>query len=428
MITVVGIGIKKGEITQNGKKAIKSADVIFSRVKVWVKSENLSQKFPEVSSYEELDRLIAHEILSASESGKNVVYLSLGDGFTDTAVAEVCKHAEINIIPGVSEYRGKIPCGDIRCVSACAVNEDNRFDSTVSLIVYGIDDKFVASSVKLNLSRYYGDETTVVFSDKNETMTFPLYELDRKKRYDGGALFIAGADFLHKDKYCYRDLMDVMKRLTAPDGCPWDRAQTHESIRANMIEEAYETVDAIDKGDTDNLIEELGDCLLQVVFHCDMATRDGEFTLSDVIDALVHKLVSRHTHIFGENKATDADSALGFWEQAKAKEKSYSSLSEQLDRIPDAFPSSMRVSKTAKKAIKAGADLTNEKLIEKITTLVNGGVTAENIGLLCAYTAMLSSTFGVDCEVETNKAVGEIIEKLKDAEKSETLSSVSDKI
>ena len=88
----------------------------------------------------------------------------------------------------------------------------------------------------------------------------------------------------------------------------------------------------------------------------------------------------------------------------------------------------MRVSKTAKKAIKAGADLTNEKLIEKITTLVNGGVTAENIGLLCAYTAMLSSTFGVDCEVETNKAVGEIIEKLKDAEKSETLSSVSDKI
>ena len=219
-----------------------------------------------------------------------------------------------------------------------------------------------------------------------------------------------------------------MERLTAPDGCPWDRAQTHESIRTNLLEEAYEAVDAIDKGDTDNLIEELGDCLLQVVFHCDMATREGEFTLGEVIDALVYKLVSRHTHIFGQNKATDAESALGFWEKAKAKEKSYTSLSEQLERFPDSFPSTMRAGKTYKKSVKAGANLSAEKLQEKIEKLIADGITAQNIGKLTAYSAMLATALGADSETESNIAVREITEKIISAEKSGKLGFVSDEI
>ena len=428
MITVVGVGINKGDITINGRKAIKSADAVFSRVKLWIKSENLADKFPEVSSYEKLDELIADEVVKASDSGKNVVYLSLGDGYTDTAVAKIAEKAEVTVTPGVSEYRGKTPGSDIRCVSAFAVDESAEFDTTVPLIVYGIDDKFVASTVKLNLSRFYGDETSVVFSNKKESVTIPLYELDRIKKYDGGALFIAGKDFLNKDKYGYTDLLAVMERLTAPDGCPWDRAQTHESIRTNLLEEAYEAVDAIDKGDTDNLIEELGDCLLQVVFHCDMAKRDGEFNLSEVIDALVYKLVSRHTHIFGENKATDAESALGFWEKAKAQEKSYNTLAQQLDRFPDSFPSTMRAGKTYKKSVKAGANLSEEIVRAKIEKLIADGITAQNVGKLTAYSAMLATALGVDSETESNIAVREITEKLVNAEKSGKLGSVADEI
>ncbi|MBR2988934.1 MAG: MazG family protein, partial [Clostridia bacterium] len=373
MITVVGVGIAKGDLTANGKKAIKNADRVFSRVKLWIKSENLGEKFSSVSSYGELDNLIAEEVIEASKSGQKVVYLALGDGYTDTAVIEIAKNSEVGIVAGVSEYRGKNPALDTRVISAGAVDDDTIFDTTVPLIVYGIDDKFVASNIKLALACYYGDETQVVFSNKSQTVKIPLYELDRQSRYDGGALFIDGADFLQKNKYCYRDLMEVMKRLTAPDGCPWDRAQTHESIRVNLIEEAYEVVDAIDNGDTDNLIEELGDYLLQVVFHCDMATRDGEFTLCEVIDALVKKLVSRHTHIFGENKATDAESALGFWEKAKAKEKSYTTLTEQIERLPNSFSPLMRAGKISKKAVKSGADIDAIKLTEKIENLVNGG-------------------------------------------------------
>ena len=222
--------------------------------------------------------------------------------------------------------------------------------------------------------------------------------------------------------------MEVMKRLTAPDGCPWDRAQTHESIRVNLIEEAYEVVDAIDNGDTDNLIEELGDYLLQVVFHCDMATRDGEFTLCEVIDALVKKLVSRHTHIFGENKATDAESALGFWEKAKAKEKSYTTLTEQIERLPNSFSPLMRAGKISKKAVKSGADIDAIKLTEKIKNLVNGGINERNIGLLITYSAMLSSLLGVDCEVESNASVRKITETIEKAESENKLNQVSDKI
>ena len=115
-------------------------------------------------------------------------------------------------------------------------------------------------------------------------------------------------------QYQMDDLLEIMKTLRAPGGCPWDREQTHQSIRQNMLEEAYEAADAIDHEDMENLKEELGDVLLQVVFHARMAQEAGQFTFDDVVDGVCRKLVYRHPHVFGAVEAEDAQGALSTWD------------------------------------------------------------------------------------------------------------------
>ena len=131
-------------------------------------------------------------------------------------------------------------------------------------------------------------------------------------------------DFLNKDFYTFEDLVEIMKFLRAPDGCPWDKVQTHESIRSNLIEETYEVIEAIDNKDDELMKEELGDVLLQVVFHSEMAAEDNAFDINDVINDLCRKLVVRHPHVFGDVKADNSDEALKSWDDVKMKTKSQS--------------------------------------------------------------------------------------------------------
>ena len=126
---------------------------------------------------------------------------------------------------------------------------------------------------------------------------------------------------LIKEKYVFQDLVDIMALLRSENGCPWDRAQTHESIRKNFIEETYEVCEAIDAGDTANLREELGDVLLQVLFHAQMEREAGRFDIDDVITEVCEKLVVRHPHIFGEKKADSPEEVLKIWAEAKKQEK-----------------------------------------------------------------------------------------------------------
>lgn len=198
----------------------------------------------------------------------------------------------------------------------------------------------------------------------------------------GGEIYIKGDDSLFKPRYSDGDLVHVIRRLTAEDGCPWDRAQTHESIRITAVEEAYELCEAIDNRDVGNIEEEIGDLLLQSALHSDIAERAGEFTRIDVIDALVRKLVTRHTHIFGEDKASDPESALKYWEAAKAVEKNASSTEEQLARIPETFPALLYAQKALKKLTKAGLvnnapDATVKELFTAVCGAVKSGADLE---------------------------------------------------
>ncbi len=181
-------------------------------------------------------------------------------------------------------------------------------------------------------------------------------------------------DFTTKENFNFNDLVEIMKFLRAPDGCPWDRVQTHKSIRSNFIEETYEVIEAIDNEDSELLKEELGDVLLQVVFHSEMSAEQNEFDINDVINGVCRKLVDRHPHVFGDVKADNSEEALKSWDNVKMAKKSQDKQSQAMDSVSKALPSLMRAEKIQKKAAKVGFDWENvngalEKVVEETDEL-----------------------------------------------------------
>ena len=159
-----------------------------------------------------------------------------------------------------------------------------------------------------------------------------------------------------KDKYTIDDLIAIVARLREPDGCPWDRVQTHQSIKKSMIEETYEAIDALDLGDDKAFANELGDVLLQVVFHSQIASERGAFDFGDVLKEICQKLITRHTHVFGKDHAGNAEEALTNWEKNKKKEKKAQTYTEVLRDVPKYLPALMRAEKVQKKARGFGFD------------------------------------------------------------------------
>ncbi len=181
-------------------------------------------------------------------------------------------------------------------------------------------------------------------------------------------------EYTQKDSYRFEDLVDIMAILRGEGGCPWDREQDHKSIRQNLLEEAYETAEAIDMDDPAMLCEELGDVLLQVVFHARMEAEKGGFTIDDVADGICKKLILRHPHIFGDVKVANSAEVLANWDEIKKKEKSQKTATDTLTAVARSLPALMRAEKVQKKAKKAGyaveyADPDNE-IGEKLFALV----------------------------------------------------------
>ena len=185
-------------------------------------------------------------------------------------------------------------------------------------------------------------------------------------------------------RYTLDDFVEVMKALRGENGCPWDRVQTHQSIRRNMLEEAYEVCEAIDNLDYEHMKEELGDVLLQVVFHASMANSAGKFDLNDVVDGVCKKLVFRHPHLFGDVQADDPNGALNAWEAAKQVEKGQKSATDTLDAVARSLPALMRAEKIQSKAAKAGFDWKDilpalDKLSEEVEELKKAVADNSNI-------------------------------------------------
>lgn len=164
------------------------------------------------------------------------------------------------------------------------------------------------------------------------------------------------SNFKFKDKYDFNDLVDIVRILREPGGCPWDMEQTHKSIRENFLEETYEVIEAIDTDNKELMQEELGDVLLQVILHSDMARTDGWFNINDVADGICQKLIIRHPHVFGDVSVASTDDVLKNWDTIKRQTKKQSNQSEAMAAIPAVYPALMKAQKVQEKAKKAGFD------------------------------------------------------------------------
>lgn len=165
--------------------------------------------------------------------------------------------------------------------------------------------------------------------------------------------------FKFKDHYDINDLIDIVRILRSENGCPWDKVQTHKSIKSDFIEEVYEVIEAIDMESSEMLREELGDVLLQVVFHAQIKTEESVFNFDDVCSDICQKLIIRHPHVFGEIKVDGCDEVLKNWDQIKQQTKGQSTYTETLESVPKTFPALMRAQKVGKRASRAGMDFSD---------------------------------------------------------------------
>jgi tetrapyrrole methylase family protein/MazG family protein len=205
----------------------------------------------------------------------------------------------------------------------------------------------------------------------------------------------------------FDEFVDVIAALRAPDGCPWDREQTHRSIAKNMVEEAYEAVHAIETNDIAELREELGDVLLQVVLHAQIAADAGEFTIDDVVAAIAAKIVRRHPHVFGDEAAAGtAGEVLAHWDRIKAEERAEKQQG-MLDSVPHALPALMLAQAISRKAVSAGFewetlddvwDKVHEELEELRATDVGSAEAADEIGDVLFTVVNLARKQGIDAE------------------------------
>lgn len=181
----------------------------------------------------------------------------------------------------------------------------------------------------------------------------------------------------------FDEFMKIIRKLRSEEGCPWDREQTHESLKTCLIEECYEVVEAIDNKDSENLCEELGDILLQVALHSAIAEESNEFNIEDVITEVSKKMIRRHPHVFGDVVVADSEGVINNWEEIKKSEKRASNAADEVISVPKAFPANIRAEKVQKKAAKTGMDFDGylqalEKVQEELAELTQAYENGDN--------------------------------------------------
>ncbi len=229
-------------------------------------------------------------------------------------------------------------------------------------------------------------------------------------------------DFQQKSNYSIDDLIEIVKLLRGKGGCPWDREQTHESIKADFIEETCEAIEAIDLKDTELLREELGDVLLQVVFHCRLEEEVGSFRFEDICDGICKKLIVRHPHVFGSVQADNTDQVLKNWDAIKMQTKGQESYTDTLTSVAKSLPALMRAQKVGKRAMRAGMDfrtaqdaidcIANEKA-ELDAAVANGDKKniEEELGDLLFSCVNAARHLGVDAELALKASTEKFINR-----------------
>lgn len=384
-ITVVGMGPGgKQYLTLEAIERIKQADPLYLRTEkhpivdyfrsLGIKIESFDNIYDTNENFEEVYDKIVDKLLNLCEN-EDIVYGVPGNPFVAENTVQKLMHVtekrediKLEFITGVSfieaiiNVLGKDPVNGLKIIDALQMDYQKP-DMEVDIIVTQVYNRFVASEVKLKLMEYYDDEYEITIirgagiPGEEKIVKIPLYELDRMDCLDHlTSIFIPknGNDIIKK--YKMDNLVSIMKKLRSNEGCPWDKQQDHQSLKPYLIEESYEVLEALEEDDMELLEEELGDLLLQIVFHSQIASESGYFNITDVTTGICRKLINRHPHVFGELKVETTEKVLINWEEIKREEKEEQSYTESLMRIPKQLPALMKSYKIQEKAAKVGFD------------------------------------------------------------------------
>jgi tetrapyrrole methylase family protein/MazG family protein len=380
MITLIGLGpADAGGISFAAREALRAANTLFIRTARHPAVEDLRREgarfetfdalYETAESFEEVYATIAERVLAAAREGE-VAYAVPGHPLVaEESVRRVISGAKAAGIPvrvaGSASFiesaltaLGLSLEESLLLLDALAL-ERIPIRPDVGTLLYQVYDRDIASAAKLALMREFPDEWEVCVvrqagvPDRESVERLPLHRLDRVPADHLTAVYIPPLPPERRRK-TFADLVEVMARLRGEGGCPWDREQDHHTLKRYLIEECYETIEAIDADDLDALCEELGDVLLQVVFHAQLETETGMFTIEDVIERLVDKLIRRHPHVFGEVSVEDSEEVLRNWERIKKAEKGEGWRESALDGVPSSLPALMRALEISKRAVRVG--------------------------------------------------------------------------
>lgn len=381
-ITIVGLGPGSfGLITVETLELLKNAETVLLRTAKHPTVEHIKQcgitftsydfVYEEKSSFEEVYAFIAHACLEQAAGGQKVVYAVPGSPLvaekTVVLIRQLAaeKNIPVKILPGMSFLevlyaRLAIDPIDGIMVLDAADLASLPPDPATALVVTQVYNPFVASEAKLRLMDYFPDDHNVVVLKNlglpdERLVEVPLFELDRVQEIDHlTSVYVPCCNSTEK-RFSLDTLLDVMKKLRSDGGCIWDIQQTHSSLRRYIVEEVYEVLEAIDLRQGSLLCEELGDLLLQIVFHARIAEEAKVFTMQQVIDGITQKMLRRHPHVFGDVSVRDAGEVVLNWEAIKKREHAKERTSV-LDGVPKGLPSLMRAYKLQDKAAKVGFD------------------------------------------------------------------------
>ncbi|NEZ47683.1 nucleoside triphosphate pyrophosphohydrolase [Clostridium niameyense] len=450
MIKIVGLGPgSQDSITLGAIENIKKSQKVYLRTEkhptvdylkeIGIKYDTFDNEYEKGENFDEVYENIAKALIKNSKEYENIVYAVPGHPLVAeksvSILINLCKgeNIEFKVIPAVSFVDALMegltidPVEGLKIIDSFDI-ESKTLDKRIGTIVTQVYDKFIASEVKLKLMEYYKDDTDIYFvrgagiEGIEEIKKIPLYDLDRQENIDHLTSIYIPKDL--KNNYDFIDLLDIIEKLRSKDGCPWDKEQDHFSIKKCLIEECYEVLEAIDENDIDMLIEELGDVLLQIVFHSQIGSEEGFFTIQDVISSICNKMINRHPHVFGDIIAENSKEVIENWDKIKKREQGIENYTDELKHVPKNLPSLMRAYKVQKKAAKVGFDWDNiedamNKIVEEyyeIKDVYKGEKEAkilEEIGDLIFSVVNVARFLDIDPENALNYTIDKFINRFE---------------
>ncbi|WP_407305898.1 nucleoside triphosphate pyrophosphohydrolase [Desulfosporosinus sp. SB140] len=390
-----------------------------------VQVESFDEVYASKSSFEEVYQQIIERLRTELLKGSEVIYAVPGHPMVaEKTIQLICENLEqdyeVIIHPAMSFVDEIFRVLKFDPIEGVVIrNYDALKDVGLTgmewLIIPQVYNQLIASEVKLDLMNSYPDDAEVFVVQALGTAVervdkLPLFEMDHGAFDHLSTIVLPPCS----EVISWSKLVQVMAVLRSPNGCAWDREQTHQTLKPCLIEESYEVLEAIEKQDMYNLCEELGDLLLQVVFHAQIAAEDGEFHSQDVLQGIIHKLIRRHPHVFGEEKVETADDVIQAWDRIKQEEKAGESEDRAFFSDPKGLPALMMASSTQRKAARVGFDWTDvegpyqkvqEELLELQDAMKTGVGIHEELGDLLFAVVNVSRFLKLDAEEALRDAV-----------------------